>query len=191
MGFDSRLLVAKKFEEDVEAYLESHCGVLAVAKNGTEHTHPDFVDLLRTNNCCTSKLIRFAPDGVYLSTNKSVFHWEAKASINIERDAYETYMKYNDMGCQVVLFAKDKKDIVYWQFVNEIKFIESADVVAPFPSEHRFPIDDAGWLCPRKSNRRAGRGSGTPYKEIDFKSMRLIPDFYGQAVNYELFAKQR
>lgn len=166
------------FADSVESYLSSKVEITSIAKNGTEHTHPHFVGLLRSNNSQASKFVRFAPDGVCLTTSQRVFHWEAKNSIYIEKDAYETYLKYYQMGCQVIVFVNDKSNRVHWQFVEKIGFIPSEMEVEKFPLSRRFPIDEDGWICPRKSGRRAGTGSGTPYKCIDLDSMILVDDFY-------------
>ena len=70
--FNSRMSPAAVFENQVERFC---CKMFtSVARNGTEHTHPDFVELLRRNNSEASKFVRFAPDGVALSTTGSVFH---------------------------------------------------------------------------------------------------------------------
>jgi len=176
MSFADRLSGAKQFEVDVESYLNSRKSMSAVAVNGTEHTHPDFVDRLRRNNSTESKFVRFAPDGVCLSASGTVTHWEAKASKNIEKDAYETYMKYSDMGCSVVIFAKHPSGIVYCQYVHAVGFIPSSDVVGKYGSRGH-PIDECDWICPRMGHGDAGRGSGTSYREIDFLSMNEVVDF--------------
>lgn len=175
-NFNSRIAAGAKFEDDVERFC---CEMFnSVARNGTEHTHPVFVELLRRNNSEASKFVRFAPDGVMLSANGSVFHWEAKASKAIEKDAYDTYLKYTTMGCNVLMFVKNPKNkIVYWQRVERVGFIPSAVVVGGFPENKRHPIDDDDWLCPRNGHGNAGFGSGTPYREIDFGSLKPIPDF--------------
>lgn len=176
MAFEQRLKQAKAFEMDVEAFCRHK--FVAVAKNGTEHTHPDFVDLLRRRSDSGSKLVRFAPDGVALQVG-GLWHWEAKASQNIERDAYETYMAYHDMGAKLLVFVRSPQTgQVYWQRIERIGFIPSELVVVRYRPERRHPIDEDDWICPRQGHGFAGTGSGTPYKEIDFDSLISIPDFY-------------
>lgn len=176
MAFDSRLAKAKAFEDDVERFCIA-CGY-QVAKNGTEHTHPIFVELLRQNNSEASKFVRFAPDGVALMAACGVVHWEAKSGNNIERDAYETYLKYHDMDCRVLVFVRSNRGNVYCQWIERIGFVPSIDVVSRFKRRH--PIDEDDWITPRADPNRikSGRASGTPYKEIDFESLKLLPDFY-------------
>lgn len=176
MGFAERLSVAKAFEDKLHGYLAGRC--ISVAKNGTEHTHPDFVALLRAKNDLQSKLIRFAPDGVALVRTGGVVHWEAKSGKHIEKDAYETYLRYHDMGCRIVLFVRHPVGRVFWQWVERVGFIPSIDVVSQFPPDKRHPIDDEDWMWPRRGHGYAGAGSGTPYREVDFSSMIEIKDFY-------------
>lgn len=182
MSFQDRIRLAEAFEKEVEAYLQARQAVLSVAKNGTEHTHPKFVDMLRRNADAGAKFVRFAPDGVFLQANGRVIHWEAKAGKHIEKDAYETYMAYSSFGCRVAVFVKnsDMAGRVYWQFVEKIGFIPSVEVVGKFPPNRRHPIDAEDWICPRSGHGYAGRGSGTPYREIDFGSLQVITDWVSE-----------
>jgi hypothetical protein len=166
MTFAKRIQIAEKFESWVESFCAER--MQSVARNGTEHTHPEFVELLRRNNKTRSKLIRFAPDGVMLSIKGDVFHWEAKCSVNIEKDAYETYMKYYDIGCKVIVFIRNKIGDVYWQNVENIKFIDSNDFVSKFPRP--LPVVN-GWISPRMGHMTNMDGSGTPYKVVDLDSL--------------------
>lgn len=166
--------VGEQFENDVESYCQRK--FLSVAKNGTEHTHPEFVDGLRSNDSITSKLIRFAPDGIVLNKDETVYHWEAKASDKIERDAYETYMKYIDIGHKVILFAKNNT-AVYLRLIEHVILVDGNVTVECFNPEKRHPVDDK-WIYPRRGHGYAGRGSGTPYRVIDLSSMNIIDDFY-------------
>jgi hypothetical protein len=86
-------------------------------------------------------------------------------------------MKYRELGARVVLFVQPSgsRSEVFWNYVEQIQFVPSEKVVARWSKP--FPIID-GWICPRESRRRAGAGSGTPYKEIDPVSLIEIPDFY-------------
>ena len=174
--FIERLKTGQAFEDEVEAYCAHYS--LTVARNGTEHTHPEFVSHLRGLEDSASKFIRFAPDGVALLKASGVIHWEAKASINLEKDAYETYVKYQAMGCSVCVFFKDGEN-VYKQFVDQVGFIPSDAVVGRVPPRMRYPIDEDDWITPRKSKSgKRGSGSGTPYKEVDAGSLELLPHFY-------------
>lgn len=174
MGFNERIAIGVQFENDVEAYCARK--FISVAKNGTEHTHPEFVSGLRSNNSVTSKLIRFAPDGIVLHKDSNIYHWEAKASDKIEKDAYETYMKYVDIGHNVILFAKQFHN-VYLKMINKIVLIDGNTTVNKFSHNRRHPVVDK-WIYPRNGHGNAGNGSGTPYREIDIDSMSFIKDFY-------------
>jgi hypothetical protein len=143
------------------------------ALNGTEYTHPTFVNKLRQSTDQTSLAIRFQPDGVACigDTPKS-FYIEAKNSKSIERLAYEQYIKLYQAGNTiVVVFGKYNRK---WQFIQDIKFINSYQVVAQYPVDRRFPIKD-GWISPRsKSDWKTldiPMASGTDYKEVDPTSL--------------------
>lgn len=166
MSFSNRLENAIKFENWTEDYCAKR--MKSVARNGTEHTHPEFVALLRTNNKPRSKFVRFAPDGVMLKENGSVFHWEAKNSVNIEKDAYETYLKYEKVGCTVIVFVKDRKGNVYYQNAGKISFLDSHEHVSKFPNP--LPVEN-GWISPRAGHGTSGKGSGTPYKVVNISSL--------------------
>ena len=174
MGFEARLNAGIAFEQEVERYLERNPDILAVARNGTEHTHPEFVARLRCCADATVQFIRFAPDGVALSRTISVFHWEAKCSHCIERDAYETYLQYQSAGCDVLLFLRTGQGI-FASWVSELPFIPSRQVVERYREELRFPVHQ-GWICPRNARNQHDllTGSGTPYREIDLTKCRRV-----------------
>lgn len=104
--FARRIEKALLFESFVERRLLAQKNTLAVAKNGTEHTHPDFTNLLRGNIHPTSKWIRFQPDGVFLCDDGMARYYECKSSINIEKDAYEQYLKIENItSSSVIIFS--------------------------------------------------------------------------------------
>jgi len=174
-GFSYRLSQSQSFEDQLFQLLQKSSDILAVARNGTEHTHPDFTALLRFNDTAASRFVRFAPDGVMLGRNKNVVHYDAKNGKSIERGAYEAYVNYRNAGCRVILFVRCDKTI-YWQHVEKLRLIPGEETVSQFPLEKRFPVAD-GWISPRKaSHYRNGqrRMSGTDYREIDFSSMNVL-----------------
>lgn len=175
-GFDKRLKQAVEFEEELRRILQCRPRVRAIAVNGTEHTHPSFVELLRTNTTDGARYVRYAPDGVYLCTNGDVIHYDAKASKAIEKDAYRTYMDYVRAGCKVMLFVK-WGGMIYWQYVDKVVLTHGSDTVNQFPIGRRFPVDEDGWICPRHAEQKkpvSANMSGTPYREIDFSSMNAL-----------------
>jgi len=174
MGFETRISMATKFELEVEQYCR-RVSVMA-AKNGTEHTHPDFVNNIRTNNAETAKLIRYAPDGILLTNEQDVYHWEAKCSDKIEKDAYKTYIKYTQIGHRVLLFCKSR-GIVYCNFVENIALVDGAETVKKYPQSMRHPVKNK-WIYPRLGHGNSGTGSGTPYREIELSSLKIIKNFY-------------
>jgi hypothetical protein len=165
MGFSERIKKAERFENQVLTYFQRK-NVYSV-KNGTEHTHPEFVEYIRQLSDNGSKFVRFAPDGVAIRKNRTI-HWEAKNGKSIEMDAYNTYMKYYESGCIVIVFVK--KDDVYWQYVEKIKLY--------VPEKYKDKVNVDGWVDPRLHNMNIPNGSGTPFKYIDFTSLEKVVDFY-------------
>ena len=174
-GFDGRLAAGVQFETDLKAWLAARPKILSVVANGTEHTHPEFVAMLRKDRRPGAKFVRFAPDGAVLHSAEGVIHYDAKAAKSIEKDAYETYMNYVACGCRVLLFVKQAGH-VYWADIQDVRLIHGNDTVGRFQENKRFPVDEDGWICPRmaKNPTSNSRMSGTPYREIDFTSMKQI-----------------
>lgn len=171
--FYSRLKPGEEFESELFEMLKNNNKIISIAKNGTEHTHPEFVNLIRQINTEVSKFIRFAPDGVMLFKDSSIIHYDAKASNSIEKDAYEVYIKYKNSGCKIILFVKFK-GLIYWQWIEKVNFIDSHKEVAKYT--RKFPIDNDGWICPRGHNTwyYGKKMSGTPYKYFDFSSFVIF-----------------
>lgn len=170
MGFSTRIVAARQFEQDLLAYLQADPFVVKAIINGTEHTHSDFVDLLRTNPSPAAKFIRFSPDGVMLLYNGEVVYYDAKTSRAIEKDAYNAYMQYADFGLTVLCFVQRRGGATYFQRIENIKLDTGEFTISRFSSEDQFPVKD-GWICLSKT---AAGGSGTPYREIDFSSMETF-----------------
>ncbi len=168
-AFEKRLQPGIQAEQEAIEMIKAVAGVDAVALNGTEHTHPEFVNMLRSNNSGQSLFIRYAPDGVLLK-HGTVVHFDVKASKTIEKNAYNTYLKYQNAGCRVVLMVKhDGRWFV--QDIEKLKLIDGNATVAEFPNP--FPVDAEGWICPRYSGRTLiSKMSGTPYRYIDMNSMK-------------------
>ena len=173
MTFKKRIQTGLDFETELFQKL-SDIG-FKIAMNGTEHTHPEFVDGLRNSTDQTSLSLRFQPDGV-ISIGKiprSVFI-EAKASKAIEKLAYIQYLKLKEMGSIVVVVFK-----VFgngWCFIEDMPIIDGNKTVESFPEGRRFPVED-GWIVPRKCNRKPKNGSGTPYREINSFNLNDWCDF--------------
>lgn len=172
--FEHRLRDGERFELEVERYLTRHPDILAVGRSGTEHTLPEFMPLLRRDCSESAKFIRFAPDGVAAPRFEPVFHWEAKYSKYIERDAWETYVRHEQAGCHVLLFLRSP-DGVFHAWASQLPFVDSQEFVQQYPEEHRFPVLD-GWIHPRRNqgNGRLLTGSGTPFRVIDYSRCPLL-----------------
>jgi len=188
--FQARLDISEPFENDLEAYL-IRMGAEIASRHGTERTLSTFANSIRNKNDAAAKHIRFAPDFVAVD-ELGVFYAEAKASMNIEQGPYENYMHLHGMGARLKLFCRPWPDdpnikarrLVYWNYIERVQFVPSELVVGRWPG-NEFPIKD-GWICPRSAGRQAGRGSGTPFKEIDLDSMIKITDFYNDGPKIEV-----
>ena len=184
-GFKERIAVSNQFLNEIIEDLE--CWGFSYAINGTEHTHPDFIKEIRTLVDPVSLFIRYEPDVVICAKlgngdTPISFLLEVKAGQNIERAAYEEYMKHVSLGHLIAIVFKCGAGNKYWNFVEEIRFIPSKEVVEKFPNP--FHIDQGGWIDPRKTpywmeNARWNnpQASGTPYKRVDFKSLLNWDEF--------------
>jgi len=173
MGFSDRAAIAHEFEQSLFKELSNMGFVVAV--NGTEHTAPEFVKDLKRSTDQTSLSIRFQPDGVArIGKIPRSFYVEAKYADNIERLAYEQYMKLYDSGnIVVIVFGKYEWA---WCFIEELPLQPAIDTVSVYPEERRFPIVD-GWITPRASGRTLAHGSGTPYRQVIIENLRQWSSF--------------
>lgn len=177
--FNDRLERAKNYETALIKMLNLSGFVTAL--NGTEHTHPDFVNKLRNSEDPTSLSIRFQPDGVaYIGNTPRSFYFEAKSSSTIEKNAYDQYINLARNGNIVVLFfGSDKNEIIFkWIFVEDLKFKNSKYLLKKFKNQNGskqkdIPIID-NWFYPRKLDdsdynewKKKYKASGTPYANID------------------------
>jgi len=178
-SFNDRLERAKNYEIALIKMLNLSGFVTAL--NGTEHTHPDFVDKLRHSEDPTSLSIRFQPDGVaYIGNTPRSFYFEAKSSSTIEKNAYDQYINLTRNSNIVVLFFGSVGDEIKfkWIFVEDLKFTNSENLLKKFKNQKGnkqkdIPIID-NWFYPRKLNdsdynewKIEYKGSGTPYANID------------------------
>lgn len=174
MSFKDRAQRSSKFENDLFDAVEKMG--FAVARNGTEHTYPEFVNALHKSTDQTSLAIRFQPDGVaQIGQIPRSFYIEAKAAVTIEKTAWEQYWKLHESGNVVVIvFGKLKWQ---WNLLENIALVAATETVGRFPLSRRFPIVD-GWITPRGSQRWTNvrqsnqQASGTPYREVDVTSLQ-------------------
>lgn len=171
-SFEGRAANGQKFSQKIFDDLSAWSFI--VAKNGTEHTHPDFVKRLHASNDVTSLMIRYAPDGVISAASRASTksaYVEAKNSTFIEKAAYENYMRiYCNGGIVAVVFA---------DFTIRFEFIENLQFASRLTN---WPLDNEGWECPRlhpdwQRVRRKYPGSGTPFKKIRWGSLRNWDEF--------------
>jgi len=176
MGFKDRIEAARIFEN--ELFYEMNNLGFEVAKNGAEHTCQEFTKFIMPSSDQTSLAIRFAPDGVAaIGKTPRSFYVEAKYASNIEKTAYEQYMKLASVGNIVVLVFGGYGDWM-WQVIERVTLIDGDETVSSFPENMRYPVID-GWITPRKADdehykeRKHNNGgfSGTPYREVYYSSL--------------------
>lgn len=187
--FRVRLNKAQDYESALVEYL-NQCGFVT-AMNGTEHTHPEFVNQLRTSEDPTSLFIRFQPDGVaHIGNIPRSFYFEVKSSATIEKTAYDQYKKMALHGSIVVIFfGKVSKGFITfkWNFIENIKMLNSAHQLDHYKkvslNQKDIPIIE-NWFYPRLMNpsdyeewKQTYSSSGTPYAAVDFSSLLSIFDF--------------
>lgn len=169
-AFKDRIFKATEFEKEVFSELKGMGFDIAV--NGTEHTYPEFVNLLRQSKDQTSLAIRFQPDAVICFGGVPHSSYiEAKASKYIEKDAYLQYHKLQDNGNTVILvFEGHDKG---WNGLDKIKLIDGHITTKDY--KRPFPVDNAGWIYPRNASHwgelEGRNAAGTPYKEVDKSSL--------------------
>ena len=178
-GFQGRALLAEKFENSLFKQLAGMG--FAIAANGTEHTHPDFVARLKNSNDQTSLAIRFQPDAVAcIGRMPRSFYVEAKAARTIERQAWEQYEKLVANGN--ILAIVFEKFAWTWNFWQDIHLIPAEETIGRYPIHQRFPVID-GWVTPRGSKQwknirdATPRASGTAFREVDKKSLLPFASF--------------
>jgi len=168
-GFINRTVNATEFQKQLFRAIEKMD--FKIALNGTEHTYPEFVGLLRQSVDLTSLSIRFQPDGVIcIGERPRTAYVEAKNADSIERTAYEQYMRLHNAGnLVIVVFGK----LTWaWNFVEHIRLVPGEDTIASFPPDMRFPVV-GHWIIPRCSDRwyrirdDNHQASGTPFRKVD------------------------
>lgn len=184
----------------------------SVALNGTEHTKPEFVNLLKHSTDTTSRIIRYQPDGVIaIGDNPRSAYVEAKCSRTIEKDAYKTYMDYSMIGGLVYLIFGDEVNkswhdekgslIISMETTYNMRFCDVTTL--QFDPPNRFDIEDwcwpiiDDWICPREHPRWPEckwkhdngtqrdfkfHGSGTPFRRISYSSLHPIEEFKSSVI---------
>jgi hypothetical protein len=165
--FDQRYAEGSRFEVEVISMLERADWCRAVARNGIESTHGEFLDVLRGLGTPAAKLLRNAPDGILVTRDGELVLFDAKSSRKISRDSYTAYQAYEQLGFRCVLFIRDGKS-VFWCDVRDLVLIDGHQTISAFPPGKRFNVDSDGWILPTRTD---GSMSGMPYKHIDLGSM--------------------
>lgn len=165
MTFIERTSKSIPFEETIVSDLTNWN--FDVSKNGSEHTHINFVKKLQQSEDATSIMIRYTPDLIiaYGEIPHSAY-LEIKNSITIEKNAYANYMRLVNNGANVFIVIRSYENTVFARIENLKLFIGR--------NKHDFTIDNDGWIAPRLDPNKLKiaiangfRGSGTPFKIID------------------------
>ena len=183
MSFQTRSVLGEEFSQQIFSDLEKWG--FNVALNGTEHTHPKFVNDLKISDDKTSLMIRFQPDGVASigKIPRSVYV-EAKRSQYIEKNAYQSYMDLQTIGAVVfVVFGIYNKD----NDTLDIKFIDIQNLEFMPVLRSKWPVAD-GWISPRlhknwESEKYTFAGSGTPFLRIDQARLKNWTQFKEYAID--------
>jgi len=167
MSLPDRIEEAVVVEREVYDIIRHHPAIANATINGSECTHdPGFMNEVRRSTAPAALLLRYQPDGVALTKKGGVFYWDAKASDQIEKQAYQIYMKLSDWGCPVWIWCRPPGCDLYYQRLHLIRFQDSTQWVNGFPDP--WPVYD-DWIYPPGSDTAY---SGTPYRVIDLSSMR-------------------
>ena len=175
MGYNERMARAMQFEQWVIEYLRSRPAIAAVTEAGAGVRSNAFQRELTRLTSPQARLHRYHPDGQYIIKDQVVY-FDSKTGLTLERDAYLSYLYYRKVfRSHVVLFVW-YDDWVYWQYINQIAFEDSAAIVAQFPPEQQLPVDEDNWIHPRHAKRDHIKKdmSGTPYAYLQKDCLRPL-----------------
>lgn len=145
--------------------------------SSTEQKYPKMNKLIKNSADIGSLFMRFFPDIIALAGKPyAMLFVEAKASMNLEKRAWEQYLYFASMGLNLALVVGESdngvSNILGWNFIENIKLRRGEETVSQYPEDKRFPVKD-GWIQPRGSKRFTNlqsKGnyniSGSAYREI-------------------------
>jgi len=184
--FQERARQGELFAEAVHDLLKEDSLVRCVTRAGIERGDlADVLDDIRRSGNPMERRLRFNPDGSVLV--KCLAHWEAKASMFIEKEPYEFYSEYEKRGEPVLLFIAPgllKNDEISVQAplwcgrVRDIVLTDGNEYENQF--EKPRPVDADGWVRPRSDQYGprysliGRRGSGTPFRPINITKSRMV-----------------
>lgn len=184
--FKERARQGELFAEAVHQFLKGDAFIRCVTRAGIERGDlADVLDDIRRSANPMERRLRFNPDGSVLV--QRLAHWEAKASLFIEKEPYEFYMEYENRGEPVILFISPGllKSVeinisapLYCGRVKDIVLTRGDEYEAQFPKPR--PVDQAGWVQPRADQygpryaKNGPTGSGTPFRPISLKQSRMV-----------------
>jgi hypothetical protein len=164
MTFQNRVTGSQPFEDSIITDLRSWG--FELSKNGSEHTHVNFINKLQRSEDATSIMVRYTPDLVVAFGEIPYSAYvEIKKSVCIEKNAYLNYMRLMNGGANIFVVI-DTGECIKFSRVENIKLYTGNN-------KNGFPIDDDGWISPRLDQKilavaikNGFKGSGTPYKVI-------------------------
>jgi hypothetical protein len=184
--FQERARQGELFAVAVHDLLKGDAFIRCVTRAGIERGDlADVLDDIRRSANPMERRLRFNPDGSVLVHRLA--HWEAKASLFIEKDPYDFYMEYENRGEPVVLFIspgllKNHEISVaaplYCGRVKHLVLRHGSEYENQF--EKPRPVDHDGWIRPRADQygpryaKNGPTGSGTPFRPIDIKQSRMV-----------------
>lgn len=185
-AFRERARQGELFAEAVHHFLKEDTFIRCVTRAGIERGDlADVLDDIRRSANPMERRLRFNPDGSVLVHRLA--HWEAKASYFIEKEPYEFYMQYENLGEPVLLFIApgllktnevSVQASLYCGRVKDIVLTQGDEHEAQFPRPR--PVDRDGWIQPRADQygirhaKNGPTGSGTPFRPINIKQSRMV-----------------
>jgi hypothetical protein len=180
--FHARAAKGEAFASAIQGLLQSDQIIRYSQRAGIERSDlAAFMAEIRNSLSAMERRLRFNPDGLLWLIGRGLAHWEAKASIFIERTPYEYYLQYEQRGEPVLLFICPRLLEGGWRpvLVGRLK-----DVVLEHgqETENRWnqqgfpprPVDQDGWIHPRNDPRGTIKGSGTPFRKIDYRRSKML-----------------
>ena len=175
-GYHERKPISLSAEKEVVRRFEKLGRI--VYRTGLEVVNEELSNLLVERDSPLSLFLRNTPDLLVVDETHGEFYCDVKrGKLHIAKPAYEAYMAIPGHGRHIVLVFQsvDHGLDFYWQWLSTIRFLDSRDVVGKQKDPaRRFPIDDDGWMHPRRVahyDPATFPGSGEPYKAIEFESL--------------------
>jgi hypothetical protein len=183
-AFRARLDKGLAFEQWLKAELE-RSGVPVFA-NSFSQSAPELPRWIRQSSSPAARFERWRPDGM-LKMNQDVVYWDGKASSDVERGPWLSYLhRAREVG-DVLLFVSPEFNEhpnarVYCQRVSLIQLEDPSLTVKQYRTS--WPLkqfEDGLWIC--RGGTGNDRWSGTPFRRMLLRSLvfwrtRRQPDLF-------------